>query len=74
MCSKLLGVELLVGKKLARILYAIHSRRLDFDLLKPSGKEFIPVVALIQCPGYAANPQQHALANFGIDLSASHHI
>src|SRR6476660_2360169 len=70
----LLDVNSLPSKKYLCVFRAMDARGLDSDLLESRRHQFVFVIVLIQCAGYAAYPGQNIFPNFGQDIAARDHV
>src|SRR5215475_3648768 len=70
----LLQVDALVGQKRQRILGTVDPGRLDPDTLESGSRELRPVLALVQCTGNTADPEEHILPDLFRNIAARHHV
>src|SRR5215469_3199405 len=67
-------VEAFGSKDVFRFFGAVNARRLDLDGLKSGGRQLGAVLRFVEGSGNTADPQQNALADFGVDLAARDHV
>src|SRR5580704_5875916 len=67
-------VDVLAGKKFARVFDVIDAGGLDLDVFESGLLKFAAVVILFECACNAADPEQDAAAKLGGDLAASYHV
>ena len=53
------GVEPGLGEKLTRVRDLVDTRRFQFDVDEPGGRELAPILVFGQSAGDAANPELH---------------
>jgi hypothetical protein len=59
------------GEELARIFDVVDTGRFERDVAEPGSGELALIVLLFESAGDAAYPEEHAVANLGVDLAAN---
>src|SRR5215467_12691672 len=68
------GTEPRAGENVTRALGRVDTRRLHVDVFEPGLREFAAVLALLERPGDASDPELDAAADLGRHLPAHDHV
>jgi hypothetical protein len=71
---KRIHIDVLAGKKLASVLYAVYSGWLNLNVLEPGRRKFGAIFIFFESTRNAANPEKDTTANLRRHLTASHNI
>jgi hypothetical protein len=67
-------VDVLAGEKFASVFSAMDSGRLDLKVFESGSRKFIAVVFFSERTGDTTDPQQHALADLGVNFVTACYI
>jgi hypothetical protein len=67
-------IDVLTGKELTSVLYAVNSGWLNLNFLEASGRELAAIFVFFEGTRNAANPQKHTLANLRRHLATGHNV